>query len=239
MAFGAIAPLAWMLMLALPGEHRRWRALRAAVRRFFTLAGLRVEVLNSENVPVNTPFVAVANHSSYLDGLVALLALPCPVTFVVNAKFARYRYTLGLMMRRVGVVFVSHGRADSRRLIDEAKRGRSLVLFPEGGIESSRCLAPFHMGAFVIAARARYPILPIAIRGSRRVLPPGAWRPRRTSILVRFGQAIPPASTDPSAITKLQAATRRAITERLKELSQREKGHGISETVSQKHPILT
>jgi 1-acyl-sn-glycerol-3-phosphate acyltransferase len=185
--------------------------MRAAVRTFLTLAGLRVRVIGQGNVPVDTPFVAVANHASYLDGLIVLAALPRPATFVVKADFARYRFTLGLMMRRIGVVFVSHDRPATRRLVDAARDGRSIVLFPEGGIDDSRGLAPFHMGAFVIATRCALPILPMVIHGSSRVLPPDRWRPRCASISLQFAPPIPPEAPAPGAITTLHEATRQAI----------------------------
>jgi 1-acyl-sn-glycerol-3-phosphate acyltransferase len=222
--FGAIAPLTWALMLALPGENRRWRVMRAAVRSFFALAGLHVQVFGRGNVPVDTPFVAVANHASYLDGLVALVALPCPATFVVKADFARYRYTLGLMMRRIGVIFVSHDRPDTRRLIDAAKGGRSLMLFPEGGIETSFRLAPFHQGAFVIATCYEFPVLPMTIQGTRRALPPGTWRPRHASITVQFGSVISPVGTGTAAIRTLHEATRRTIAAQLNAIIKRQLG---------------
>lgn len=234
MVFGTIAPLAWAFTLACPGQHRRWRAMRVAVRSFFALTGLRVEVLGQENVPVDTPFVAVANHTSYLDGLVTLAALPRPAAFVVKADFARYRYTLALMMRRLGVIFVSRDRPDTSRLIEATMGGRSLVVFPEGSIEPSLRLKPFHMGAFVTAARCGSPILPMAIQGSRRVLPPGTWRPKRASIAVQFGQPISPDGTGNSAITALHEATRTAIIEHLNAMQENEASWAVSGAVDRK-----
>lgn len=210
-----LAPAAWICLLTLRSEHWRWRALGAIARTLLALIGVRVDVCAPHNLPSETPFVAVANHASYLDGLILLSMMQRPVSFVVKGEFARYRYTLGLMMRRLGVIFVSRDTADTRRLIDAGKKGRPIVLFSEGRLETSPRLEPFHKGAFVVAAHCGFPVVPLALRGTRDVLPPGSWRPRRARITVRIAQPIASQGPGSSAIDNLRDAVRSAIADSL------------------------
>lgn len=212
---GVLAPVLWVITIALPGERRRWWATHCAARAFLVLVALRVTLLGREHLPAEGPFVVVANHASYLDGVVILATLPRPVSFVVHARFVRYRYTLGLVMRRLGVIFVSRATRDTRRLVEAGRQGRHLVVFPEGRIGSPPRLEPFHTGAFVVAAQCGSPVVPMAIRGTRRVLPPDSWRLRRGRIVLRIGPPIAPEGRGRDAIGVLRKAARRAIAERL------------------------
>jgi 1-acyl-sn-glycerol-3-phosphate acyltransferase len=55
------------------------------------------------------------------------------------------------------------------------KEGYSLVAFPEGTRSRDGQLGPFKKGAFLIALKAKTPILPISIVDSRKIQPPGTY----------------------------------------------------------------
>src|SRR5699024_5630041 len=73
--FAVSATLTGVLILILPGLHLRRRVGATGMRTFCRLAGIRLRVLNQEVLPTG-PAVVVANHMSYLDGLVFTAALP-------------------------------------------------------------------------------------------------------------------------------------------------------------------
>jgi 1-acyl-sn-glycerol-3-phosphate acyltransferase len=103
---------------------------------------------------------------------------------------------------------------DAHRMVEALARGRSLVVFPEGTFSSRPGLLPFLLGAFLAAARARVPVVPVTIRGSRSILPDGTWRLRRGSIEIEIGAAIaPPAETTElfAAAVRLRDAARAQI----------------------------
>jgi 1-acyl-sn-glycerol-3-phosphate acyltransferase len=84
---------------------------------------------------------------------------------------------LGLVMRTMGMVPVD--REHPERAIDRLRRlendGHSLVFFPEGTRSRDGSLGPFKKGAFVTAIELGLPIVPIASRGSERIMPAGAY----------------------------------------------------------------
>lgn len=196
--FGTMAPLVWALVIALPKPVQRWAVLRRAARLFARVCGVPLVVHGLENLPPpDRPCVLVANHSSYLDGYALVAALPCSISFVAKAEFEHSRL-IGPFLRRIGSEFVerfdrARGIADARRLAGVANVGRRLAFFPEGTFTRAPGLLPFHMGAFVAAAEAGVPVVPITLRGTRSILRSGSWFPRRGVIAVTIGRPLEPA----------------------------------------------
>ena len=72
-------------------------------------------------------------------------------------------------------------------------------------------LLPFRMGAFLAAAQAGAPIVPVTIRGTRSILRAGSWFPRRGRLEVIVEPPIPPDGADWAAAVRLRDAARAAI----------------------------
>jgi 1-acyl-sn-glycerol-3-phosphate acyltransferase len=72
-------------------------------------------------------------------------------------------------------------------------------------------LLEFRLGAFLAAAQARLPVVPIAIRGTRSILRGDQWLPRRGRITVRIGAPIKPDGADFAAAVRLRDAARAFI----------------------------
>jgi 1-acyl-sn-glycerol-3-phosphate acyltransferase len=173
----------------LPGvERRRWLA-HVAARTVLALAGMPLVVRSLERIPQGQ-CVVVANHASYLDGLVMTAALPPRFGFVIKREMSRVPL-VGLLLRRLGSQFVERfnrhqSAADARRMMRNAVNGHSLVFFPEGTFSLEPGLLKFHTGAFVTAARAGCPVVPAVIRGTRKALAPRTALPRPARIEVEI-----------------------------------------------------
>jgi 1-acyl-sn-glycerol-3-phosphate acyltransferase len=138
----------------------------------------------------------VANHASYIDGVVLKAALPARFSFVIKKEVSRVPLA-GLMLRRIGSEFVDRfnrhaGGMDARRLIKAADAGQALAFFPEGTFLPHPGLGKFHTGAFAIAARAELPIVPVVLKGTRAVLPSGRFLPRPGRIDIQVLPALGP-----------------------------------------------
>jgi 1-acyl-sn-glycerol-3-phosphate acyltransferase len=185
------------------------------------LAGLRLTVKSEEKVPPGQ-CVIVANHASYLDGVVFTAVLPPRFGFVIKREMDRVPLA-GLLLRRLGSLFVERsnrqrGANDARRVLRTAISGSSLVFFPEGTFSPAPGLLKFHVGAFTTAARVGCPVIPAVIRGTREVLPQGAFFPRRAHIEVEFlSPLIATAAAGASAAVELRDRARSAILARLQE----------------------
>ncbi|HEY1077189.1 MAG TPA: lysophospholipid acyltransferase family protein [Fontimonas sp.] len=185
---------------------------RLGVRLMLASIGIPLFVRGREHLPAGT-CIAVANHASYLDGLVLTAALPRRYSFVVQDGAARWPL-VGLTLRRMGVLFVDRGSPRSsaqltRQMIRRLHDGEPLAIFAEGTFKPHRGLLPFKSGAFLMAARTRAPVVPIGIRGTREVLGGGRSVLRWAPITVEFGA--PLSAVDSDGATLLRQQTRSAV----------------------------
>jgi 1-acyl-sn-glycerol-3-phosphate acyltransferase len=197
---------------------RAWAIGHRAARLLFTLTGTPLIVRGLENLPHDTPNVLVANHASYMDGLALIAALPVSYAFVAKREL-RDHFISRVYLERLGAQFVERLAAqqsveDAKHLAEQAASGKSLAFFPEGTFTRVSGLLPFHLGAFVAAAQAGVPVVPVAIRGSRGMLRSGQWLPRRGTLVVTVGTPILPArevSDAYAAAVRLSEAARAQI----------------------------
>jgi 1-acyl-sn-glycerol-3-phosphate acyltransferase len=207
--------------MILPGLRRRRGVARTMSRLLLRFAGMRLVVKNLERVPVGQ-CVVVANHASYLDGVVMTAALPPRFGFVIKREMANVPLA-GALLRRLGSEFVerfnrNRGGVDARRVLRNAVNGNSLVFFPEGTFEARPGLGKFHAGAFTIAARAGCPVVPAVVRGTRRAFPPKKAWPHPARIEIEFLEPIVAQADTPDAMAlELRDRARVAILEELRE----------------------
>jgi 1-acyl-sn-glycerol-3-phosphate acyltransferase len=71
------------------------------------------------------------------------------------------------------------------------ERGTSLLVFPEGGRSHDGELQDFKEGAAYIAIKAGVPLVPIALKGTREVLPFGSGKVLAGPVTMRIGPPLP------------------------------------------------
>ncbi|MDQ1310529.1 MAG: 1-acyl-sn-glycerol-3-phosphate acyltransferase [Pseudomonadota bacterium] len=218
-AFSLMFVVATLLALVVPWLD--WR--RRITHRLATLAlpvlGLRVTVTGLEKLPP-TNCVVVANHASYLDGIIMKAVLPPRFSFVIKREAASLPLA-GFLLKRIGSEFVdrhSEGgrRRDALRVLRVAESGRALVFFPEGTFDALPGLKRFHVGAFAAAVRGEMPVVPVVILGARRAMPGGAMlvRPGRIRVEILAPIAVP---ASVHAADEMRAEARRRMVARLDE----------------------
>ena len=137
--------------------------LRSILRVFF-----RVRMSGDASAFANERTLIVANHESFLDGLLLAAFLPVSATFVVHTQ------VLDNVIFRFLLRFVPHLAVDSTsplaikvicRLVET---GRPVVIFPEGRLTVTGSLMKVYDGAAFVAARTRATVVPVRIEGSGR-----------------------------------------------------------------------
>lgn len=219
--FWVVAPLTWLGVAILPSQ--RWCRVFTwlAARLFVRLAWVPFSVEGVEHMPKAGPCVLAANHSSYLDGVILCAALPPRFAFVAKRELAN-QWLAGLFLRKLGARFVERfdlqrSVEDSEALAEALGAGQALVFFPEGTFSRAQGLRPFHMGAFVLAANAGVPLVPVAIRGTRTVLRDGQWFPLREAIHVSLCAPLLAQGPGWSEAISLRDAARTELLEHLDE----------------------
>ena len=137
--------------------------LRALLKVLF-----RVERIGDTEVFNNPRTLIVANHESFLDGLLIGLLVPVDAMFVVHSQIAN-QPLFSFLLR-----FVPHLMVDStsplamKQVIKLVETGRPVVIFPEGRITKTGSLMKVYDGAAFVAAKTAATIVPIRIDGAAR-----------------------------------------------------------------------
>ncbi|PXX97249.1 AMP-binding protein [Halomonas sp. LBP4] len=213
--FGLGVVLVGVLVLPLPRLAWRWRVAHHVARLAAMLAGLRIERHGVDRLPRRAPCVVVANHSSYLDALVLTATLPRGFRYLAKAELQAHTLPR-LMLTRMGALFIE--RFDPRQatretdhLIATVAGGDALAVFPEGTFRAEAGIDDFHMGAFVTAAQAGVPVVPVALQGTRAVLRGREWFPRHGRVRVHVGEALQPTTGGWTEAVRLRDAARSFI----------------------------
>jgi 1-acyl-sn-glycerol-3-phosphate acyltransferase len=137
-----------------------------------------VEVTGRDRLDFGRPYVFVANHASMVD-ILAMSAARIPALWVSKQENF-YAPFLGWNMYLNDYISVRRNNIPSimrmvRTCLARLREGRSIFIFPEGTRSEDGSLRPFHRGAFVLAARAGVPVVPICLSGTREVLKKGSF----------------------------------------------------------------
>jgi 1-acyl-sn-glycerol-3-phosphate acyltransferase len=174
-----------------------------------------VRVTGLERVDRGRPHVYAANHISALD--IPLLYEYLPFQFRIMAKKELFRYPfMGWHLRRSGQIPVDAASAMASlrslmRAVRSLQGGMPLVVFPEGGRSPSGQIQPFMSGAFYIAIKAGVDVVPMAIVGTREVLPMNSFHIRPGPIQLVVGDPIPTAAYGLRDMDVLAARVQKAV----------------------------
>jgi 1-acyl-sn-glycerol-3-phosphate acyltransferase len=196
LVLAASLPLLWgYLAIRRPGRHAD-RAAKWWSRFALAACGLRPRVVGLEHLRTLTSGVLVVNHASYIDPVVVMAAIPGDFHFAAKRALTKYPI-IGSVIRKAQHLTI--GRADlSDRLAgaDEVEQrlreGERLVIFAEGTFVRRPGLLPFRLGAFRAAVDTGRPVVPVALAGTRRVLPDGTCLVRHGPIAVTIGAPLEP-----------------------------------------------
>ena len=221
MVLGVLLPPLWLRLLWTRDDRRAYRLVQCCARAVVRLAGCRIRVSGQHNLLPTGKMMLVANHASLADAAVLLAALPVDFRFIANHVFADYAI-LGAAVRGASHHIVDRGSWRSRAscaqaMVNALDGGRSLLVFPEGTTADGGSMLPFRSGAFRAAARSSSPVVPIAIRGTRDMFPPGLRLLAQASVEIEILPPILPTDASRAGVTRLRDAAAEAIRARVEE----------------------
>ena len=176
------------------GDLVFWLA-RLWARVILGVPGIKLEVKMRAPLDPARPYVFMPNHASMVDIWVMFVAIPASFRFIAKKQLASIPL-FGWAMSAGRFIFIDRQNAlAARRSMDEASRrirfGQSVVIFPEGTRTRDGRLGAFKKGGFHLAIDSGAAIVPVAIRGSRAVMPRGAALIRAGTVSVEVGEPIP------------------------------------------------
>jgi len=205
----------WMYLLIGPSGRRAYRAAKWWSRMALRVCGVRPTVTGLEHLDGVGAAILAANHASYIDSVVLMATIPTDFRFLAKRRLLDYPL-IGTVIRKAGHVTIEKATVAQQlsgadvlaRLLRER---RQMLVFPEGTFFSAPELLPFRLGTFKAAVDTGRPIVPIALRGTRRVLPADTWLFRRGPIDVIIGAPLVPAGQGWQEMVRLRDEARAII----------------------------
>jgi 1-acyl-sn-glycerol-3-phosphate acyltransferase len=160
------------------------------------------------------PYVAVANHESFVD-ILLISHLPTEFKWLSKAEIMKIP-VLGWMMRFArDIPLERRDTTSGRAALDQARErlatNVSVMIFPEGTRSKTGEMRKFRAGAFKLAIEGQHPILPIAVHGTRDCLRKDDWRLGRARAEVRVLEPIPTVGLTEDDLPELRSRVRSAI----------------------------
>ncbi len=159
------------------------------------LAGVHWSVEGLEHFPATGPCVVVSNHLSALDIPLLMAAVPGTPRFM--AKHTIFKVPIfGWLLRVEGFVPVDRtrqprARASLEPATEVLRRGRRILVFPEGTRSRTGRTGVFKTGAFRMAITTGVPVVPVTLIGTDRVFPPKSRILYRGEVRLVAGPPIP------------------------------------------------
>jgi 1-acyl-sn-glycerol-3-phosphate acyltransferase len=179
------------------------RCARAWSWLILKTTGVRVRVEGLQRIEPGRTYIFVSNHQSIYDIPVIFASMPYQLRIIAKESLARFP-VLGWHLRRGGHLFVDRQRPDRAGILKRwralVSEGLSLIIFAEGTRSWDGHTARFKAGSFLLAIEAGLPIVPLAVIGTRRVMPKGRLRtePAADVQLIVHDPIQPPALLEPT-----------------------------------------
>jgi 1-acyl-sn-glycerol-3-phosphate acyltransferase len=182
--------------------HFAHRCARAWSWLILRTTGVRVTVVGLERLTPGTTYVFVSNHQSIYDTPVIFSSLPYQLRIIAKESLATFP-VLGWHLKRGRHLFVDRRRPDRTGILKRwralVSEGLSLLIYAEGTRSPDGHVARFKAGSFLLAIEAGLPVVPIAVIGTRRVMPKGRLRTEPADVtLVVHDPIQPPALDEPT-----------------------------------------
>ncbi len=157
--------------------------------------GVRVTVEGVERTIPGTTYVFVSNHQSIYDTPVLFASLPFQLRIIAKASLARFP-VLGWHLKRGRHLFVDRAHPDRVGILNRwralVSEGLSLIIYAEGTRSRDGHVARFKAGSFLLAIEAGLPVVPVAVIGTRAVMPKGRLRTEPADVRLVIHDPIPP-----------------------------------------------
>ena len=176
-----------------------------------------VSITGLENFPRNEALILVSNHFSWFDGPLLMIFLPVRIAFLLAIETERVCF-FRFLSRSFNLIPIWRGQVDRKAMraaLAALKDGRTVGVFPEGGIDPSMAgarergerieqiaghtarhsakLIHAQSGIGMLASQAQSRLLPVAVLGTEKILV-NLRKLRRTHVRIRVGRPFGPLS---------------------------------------------
>lgn len=171
-----------------PGGVYQW-CIRMWNRAILWVSGVKLVVHGAERLSATHGVVYIANHVSWYD-IFALASVIPRSTWIAKAELRRLPL-FGRAAAAAGIIFIDRDNRKAafesyNNAAEQVRRGRSVVICPEGTRGKDYHLRPFKKGPFVLAIAADADVIPTIVYGTREVMPKGSFMIRSGTVHIHF-----------------------------------------------------
>lgn len=141
--------------------------LKAVLRSICRIV-FRMRFIGDAELPISGKLLIVANHESFLDGLLLGLFLPFKATFVVHTTVLRNPWFKAILSLTPYLAVDPTSPLAMKKVIRLLESGEPVVIFPEGRITQTGSLMKVYDGPGFVAAKTGAAILPVRLDGPAR-----------------------------------------------------------------------
>jgi 1-acyl-sn-glycerol-3-phosphate acyltransferase len=174
--------------------------------------GVRVSIEGLERITPGRTYIFVSNHQSIYDTPVVFASLPYQLRIIAKESLAKFP-VLGWHLKRGRHLLVDRQHPDRAGILNRwralVSEGLSLIIYAEGTRSPDGVVTRFKAGSFLLAIEAQLPIVPVAVIGTRAVMPKGRLRTEPGDVrLVVHDPIQPPAIASPTIHDARELASR-------------------------------
>lgn len=188
--------------------HFAHRCARAWSWLILKTTGVRVTIEGLDRITPGTTYVFVSNHQSIYDTPVVFASLPYQLRIIAKEALARFP-VLGWHLTRGGHLFADRRHPDHDGILKRWRAlvsdGLSLIIYAEGTRSRDGRVARFKAGSFLLAIQAGLPIVPLAVIGTRQVMPKGRLRTEPADVTLIVHAPIQPPAIDAPTVRDARA----------------------------------
>ena len=152
--------------------------------------GVKVKITGLEHILTDQPQIFVSNHQGYFDIFALSGFLPVQIRWVAKSSLFKIPF-MGWAMSAAGYIPVErNNRKQSYQAflstLEAIKAGSSVVVFPEGTRSEDGNIGVFKKGSQLLAQRAKVPMVPVTIIGTRDIIRKGSMliNPKAVRIII-------------------------------------------------------
>jgi 1-acyl-sn-glycerol-3-phosphate acyltransferase len=175
------------------GMRLYYRVCRFICQWTMTLL-LKARVFGRHHIPARGGVLLVCNHQSFLDPVLATMALIREGNYMARDSLFRRRF-FRLLIESLNAFPVRRNTADLaaiKEAMRRLKQGRVVVLYPEGTRTEDGRIGPMLPGLGAIARKAGVPIVPTLIDGVFQAWPRSRKLPGPGDVIIEYGRPITP-----------------------------------------------
>ncbi len=175
------------------------RSLAALLLRAWMRIYHRLRIEGEDNLPGTGSFILVCNHTSHLDTLCMLCAVPLKKIHRAFPAAAADYFFSSMPRTAVSAILINALPFDRKLKGGQSltvcaellkNEGNILIIFPEGTRTTNGEMGRFRSGIGRLVAGTRLAVIPCYLQGGFRAWPKGKWWPRPYRLQLRIGKPL-------------------------------------------------